>query len=188
MAVRKATRAATRAQASSRKGKGKPKEHSNAFVWALAIIIAIAVSIYAVLSIRPYKPVDISSFKEAYTSSNSIAIYAVYSNSNASSVFACESELIAQAYSQSVKARSINLFIVANNSCLYRQYIKGSQQSITANYSILNISKCMSYSKAMPSIFIAYSPSNSIHVNGNILNVSGSSSFLAKCGIAYELT
>ncbi len=163
------------------------EQHSSLAALIIVLAAMLLVGMYIVYSLN-IRQSSIAAFKSSYLSANAIAIYAVYDNANDSgSIFACASALITEAYSRSVKASAINFLIVTNNSCMYKQYIKGSSSSLTANYSTISIPECMSFSKIMPSIFVAYNSTNSTIVNGNILKVEGNSAFLAECGIAYSL-
>ncbi len=156
---------------------------------ALAIAIIAIASLFAYFYIANSNTFSINAFKSAYQASNSIAIYANATLLNySSSVFSCASALIEQAYAPSMHAMQINYFVIANNSCLYKKYIKGSIESITGNYTTLSLQQCMAIGKGMPSVFIGYAATNKTFANGNALYAYGNAAFLNNCGIAYMLT
>ncbi len=156
---------------------------------ALAIAIIAIASVFAYFYIANANASSINAFKSAYAASNSIAIYANATISNySSSVFSCASALIEQAYAPSIYATQINYFVIANNSCLYKKYIKGSVESITGNYTTLSLQQCMAIGKSMPSVFIGYAAANKTFAEGNALYAYGNAAFLNNCGIAYMLT
>ncbi len=158
----------------------------------------IAVVIFAILAIvftslffglSRYGSTDFASFQSNFNSAKSVAIYI---NDTNSSIFpvqvSCATALIEELSGPTLahrNASTINLFVLYNDSCVYKA---GGLGTVITNYTYVSKQECLNYSKSMPSIFIGYSDVNNTAVMPSKLYFTGDSAFMRQCGIAYQIT
>lgn len=160
---------------------------------ALAVIIAVVVIAAIVFTSLFYGLYSSSSssftaFQSNFNSAKNVGIYINYTNSSSmGSLVACSSALIEELSGVSGahrNASSISLFVLYNNSCIYKQGLG----QVAKNFSNATRQYCLNISRTMPSIFIAYGPTNGTVITSNRLYFVGDQKFITECGIAYQIT
>lgn len=178
--------------------QGTPTAHVVILARPRSRTALIAVAIFAILAIAftslffglsQYSSTDFASFQSNFNSAKSVAIYI---NDTNSSVFpvqvSCATALIEELSGPTLahrNASTINLFVLYNDSCVYKA---GGLGTIITNYTYVSKQECLNYSRSMPSIFIGYSNANSTTITPSRLYFTGDSAFMRQCGIAYQIT
>lgn len=173
-------------------GPGLPPKRSierNALV-AIAIVVILAAVFSALFyGLVAYKPTSFKAFASNFNRANSVAVYVNYTNGTEfAPELSCSNALIEELISSSAvhkNASQISLYILYNNSCVYRQ---GALGTLISNYTNATRSECISYGTGKPSIFINYSRANSTVITPEKLYFTGDAKFLSECGIAYQIT
>ena len=132
---------------------------------------------------------DFSTFQKNFNSAKNVAIYINDTNSVAFPYqVSCATALIEELSGPTLAHRNsstINLFVLYNNSCIYKP---GGLGSAITNYTNTTRQICLNYGKTMPSITLDYSNANGTVITTSSLRFIGDLKFLQQCGIAYQIT
>ena len=158
---------------------------------AVIAIIIIFAAIFSSLfyGLVAYKPTSFKAFASNFNKANSVSIYINYTNgTDYAPELSCSNALIEEligSVAAHKNASQINLYVLYNDSCIYRQ---GSLGTLISNYTNATRSECLGYGSSEPSIFINYSNVNRTIITPNKLYFTGDAKFLNECGIAYQIT
>ena len=192
-------RASTASSKSINQSKKKPSDAAQSTKKAgiekkTLAVIAIIIIFAAVFSslfygLVAYKPTSFKAFASNFNKANSVSIYINYTNgTDYAPELSCSNALIEEligSVTAHKNASQINLYVLYNDSCIYRQ---GSLGTLISNYTNATRSECLGYGSSEPSISINYSNVNRTIITPNKLYFTGDAKFLNECGIAYQIT
>ena len=195
---KKPARAKAAASNTSAKKRQKPEKNEwNGFAMGIIVVAIVALLIigyliYVQLSLKEsVATTSFPVFQKNFIAANSIGVYVYDTNSTVfSSTEGCGAAFIEEMQASSISHKpptAIKFFVLNDTSCTYTPNGLGSNVS---DYSNTTASSCiaMASGKSMSSVFIQYnSTGNSTRILPYRLYYSGQSSFLAQCGIAYEI-
>ena len=188
---RKGAAKAARKSNPAKSGEPQKKEGIGRQTLAIIAIVIIFAAVFSSLfyGLISYKPTSFSAFASNFNKASSVAIYVNYSNGTTfAPELSCSNALIEELTS-SVKdhknASQINLYVLYNDSCIYRQ---GALGTLISNYTNATRAECIGYGAGKPSVFINYSSVNRTIITPSKLYFSGDANFLDECGIAYQIT
>jgi len=176
----------------SKEGASKRTPFRAKYLVAIVIIVAIiGAAIFAGSFIGQNQGGNFDAFKSNFNSAPRVAItVTAYNGTVLSGTVGCATAIILQmASSQSMhrNTSTIDFSIINQSSCLEARGLPGNGPN--PNYTTTSVQNCINLTMSEPAIYINYSANtNTTIIKPKLLYISGTSTFLRRCGVAAEIS